>query len=62
MGRRAILIDKPKFDEGVLPNGLDIFFGESSLAVFLSPSRPYSPSAPPRSFTTAGKSRSTTVA
>merc|ERR1719491_2229091 len=27
MGRRAILIDKPKFDEGVLPNGLDIFFG-----------------------------------
>jgi len=27
MGRRAILIDKPKFDTGVLPNGLDIFFG-----------------------------------
>ena len=27
MGRRAILIDKPKFDAGVLPNGLDIFFG-----------------------------------
>merc|ERR1719491_1185929 len=27
MGRCAILIDKPKFDEGVLPNGLDIFFG-----------------------------------
>ena len=27
MGRRAILIDKPKFDAGVLPNGLDLFFG-----------------------------------
>ena len=27
MGRRAIVIDKPKFDAGVLPNGLDLFFG-----------------------------------
>ena len=27
MGRRAILIDKPKFEAGVLPNGLDLFFG-----------------------------------
>ena len=27
MGRRAILIDKPKFDAGVLPSGLDLFFG-----------------------------------
>ena len=27
MGRRAILIDKPKFNAGVLPNGLDLFFG-----------------------------------
>jgi len=27
MGRRAILIDKPKFDAGVLPNGMDLFFG-----------------------------------
>ena len=27
MGRRAVLIDKPKFEAGVLPNGLDLFFG-----------------------------------
>merc|ERR1719203_1269548 len=27
MGRRAILIDKPKFPSCVLPNGLDLFFG-----------------------------------
>mmetsp|Transcript_18307 Transcript_18307/g.28154 ORF Transcript_18307/g.28154 Transcript_18307/m.28154 type:complete len:687 (+) Transcript_18307:121-2181(+) len=27
MGRRSIVIDKPKFDAGVLPNGLDLFFG-----------------------------------
>ena len=27
MGRRAILIDRPKFAAGVLPNGLDLFFG-----------------------------------
>jgi NAD(P) transhydrogenase len=27
MGRRAILVDKPKFSAGVLPNGLDLFFG-----------------------------------
>ena len=27
MGRRAILIDKPKFDAGILPSGLDLFFG-----------------------------------
>jgi len=27
MGRRAIVIDKPKFEAGVLPNGLDLFFG-----------------------------------
>ena len=27
MGRRAIIIDKPKFEDGILPNGLDLFFG-----------------------------------
>ena len=27
MGRRALVIDKPKFAAGVLPNGLDLFFG-----------------------------------
>jgi len=27
MGRRAVIIDKPKFEAGVLPNGLDLFFG-----------------------------------
>jgi len=27
MGRRAIVIDKPKFEAGILPNGLDLFFG-----------------------------------
>ena len=27
MGRRVLLIDKPKFDAGVLPNGIDLFFG-----------------------------------